>query len=245
MNRHYITPDWPAPSNISAYTTLRFDGHSQPPFDSFNLSTREDPSDALANRQQLKEELKLKNNPVWISQVHGTHAIQADACSDIHPEADVSYTRKPNISCTVLTADCLPLLVCNKAGTEVAAIHAGWKGLQAGVIESTYAKLISPPGESLVWLGPALGANAFEVRGDVRQLFLAADPDAEQAFKTINAEQWLCDIYMLARQRLAKLGVQNIYGGEHCTYTEADKFFSFRRDNGVTGRMASIITIDN
>jgi YfiH family protein len=245
MQKHYINPDWPAPDNIKAFTTLRFDGHSQPPFDSFNLSTREpaDTKDALANRQQLKQELGLNNEPVWISQVHGTKAIQADACSKTGPEADASYTREPNTICAVLTADCLPLLVCNKTGTEVAAIHAGWKGLQAGVIEATLAELSSPAEDCLVWLGPGMGPKAFEVRDDVRDLFLAADPQAEQAFKSINEHQWLCDIYALAKQRLHKLGVTNIYGGDRCTYTESENFYSYRR-NPVTGRMASLIWID-
>ncbi|MDF3054842.1 MAG: multi-copper polyphenol oxidoreductase, laccase [Gammaproteobacteria bacterium] len=245
MKNHYLTPHWPAPNNISAYTTLRFNGHSKPPFDSFNLSTREpaDSQDALANRQQLKSELELTTDPFWISQTHGTHAIQADACTEINPEADASYTSRPNTVCTVLTADCLPLLVCSKAGTEVAAIHAGWKGLQAGVIESTFSKLTTPPGECLVWLGPAIGPNAFEVGDDVRQLFLTVDAEAEQAFKMIRPNKWLCDIYTIARQRLAKIGVKNVYGGEHCTYSEADRFYSFRRDKGLTGRMASLIWI--
>ncbi len=143
----------------------------------------------------------------------------------------------------MLTADCLPLLLTNRAGTRVAAVHAGWRGLVAGVIEATVARLAVPPGDLLVWLGPAIGATAFEVGGEVRARFFAADAQAAAAFTPLFGDKWLADIYLLARQRLAALGVARVWGGEHCTYQDRERFFSYRRD-GVTGRMASLIWLE-
>lgn len=149
----------------------------------------------------------------------------------------------PGAVCAVLTADCLPLLLTDRAGTRVAAVHAGWRGLVAGVIEATVARLKVPPGDLLVWLGPAIGANAFEVGGEVRACFLAADAQAAAAFTPLGGEKWLADIYLLARQRLAALGVARVWGGELCTYQDPERFYSYRRD-GVTGRMASLIWLE-
>lgn len=158
-------------------------------------------------------------------------------------EADASVAYGPGAVCAVLTADCLPLLLTDRAGTRVAAVHAGWRGLVAGVIEATVARLKVPPGDLLVWLGPAIGANAFEVGGEVRACFLAADAQAAAAFTPLGGEKWLADIYLLARQRLAALGVARVWGGEHCTYRDPERFYSYRRD-GVTGRMASLIWLE-
>lgn len=158
-------------------------------------------------------------------------------------EADASVAYGPGAVCAVLTADCLPLLLTDRAGTRVAAVHAGWRGLVAGVIEATVARLAVPPGDLLVWLGPAIGATAFEVGGEVRARFVAADAQAAAAFTPLFGDKWLADIYLLARQRLAALGVARVWGGEHCTYQDRERFYSYRRD-GVTGRMASLIWLE-
>jgi YfiH family protein len=155
-------------------------------------------------------------------------------------EADAAYSDRPGVVCAVLTADCLPLLVCDRAGTQVAAIHAGWRGLARGVIEASLDQFTGPPDQILVWLGPAIGPAAYEVGAEVRQAFVDPDPQAAAAFVATRPGHGLMDIYSLARQRLAGLGVTQVYGGDHCTYTGAESFYSYRRE-GVTGRMASLI----
>ena len=191
----------------------------------------------------MAEQLQLPAEPIWLNQVHGIEAVQADTAQR-SVTADAAYTRQPNTVCTILTADCLPLLICDKNATCVAAIHAGWKGLAAGVIEATL-KNIGIPGENLlVWLGPAIGPNVFEVGDEVRKQFIAHDPAAKQAFKINENNRWLADIYLLAKQRLAHYHVNEIYGGDFCTYSDKEFFFSYRRDH-QTGRMASLIWINN
>lgn len=243
---HYLFPTWPVPSFIKACTTLRMVGHSKPPYDGFNLSTVvPDDAEAVAqNRQQLRDELQLKQAPVWIKQVHGTGVIRADAPPAVFPEADASYTDIPGVPCAVLTADCLPLLLCHRQGLQVAAIHAGWRGLAAGVIEATLDELNAPYADWLVWLGPAIGPSAFEVGEEVRELFMQSDPQAHLAFKSTAPGKYLADIYQLARQRLVRYGVSHIYGGEYCTWSDATRFYSYRRDAEKSGRMASLIWID-
>jgi polyphenol oxidase len=239
---HYLTPNWPAPSNVNACTTLRFDGNSQGPYASFNLGRAVDDWEAIIkNRQQLMSELKLPREPLWLKQVHGTTAILADVNTPKGTEADASFTHIPGIVCTVLTADCLPLLFCNLAGTQVAAIHAGWRGLAAGIIEATVHKLQQPSSQWLVWLGPAIGPNVFEVGDEVRTQFTDRDPAAQVAFKTSPNGKWLADIFLLAKQRLKKCGINQIYGGEFCTYSDPNRFYSYRRDQEKTGGMASLI----
>jgi len=243
---HYLLPAWPAPATVKACTTLRMDGHSQPPYDSFNLSTMVlDDADAVArNRQQLSAELHLHREPVWIKQVHGNGVVRADALSESFPEADAAWTDIPGVPCSVLTADCLPLLLCHPQGLQVAAIHAGWRGLAAGVIEATLDELNAPYTDWLVWLGPAIGPSAFEVGEEVRELFMQVDPQAHLAFKPTAPGKYLADIYQLARQRLLRYGVSHIYGGEYCTGSDATRFYSYRRDGEKAGRMASLIWID-
>ncbi len=243
---HYLIPTWPAPAFVKACTTLRVDGHSKPPYDSFNLSTVvADDADAVAqNRRQLRAELKLKQEPVWIKQVHGTGAVCADTVSNNFPEADASYTDVPGIPCAVLTADCLPLLLCHRQGLQVAAIHAGWRGLASGIIEATLDELNAPYADWLVWLGPAIGPAAFEVGEEVRELFLQSDSQAHLAFKPTLPGKYLADIYQLARQRLLGYGVNRIYGGQYCTWSDAARFYSYRRDGEKAGRMASLIWIE-
>ncbi|HVV68801.1 MAG TPA: peptidoglycan editing factor PgeF [Gammaproteobacteria bacterium] len=239
---HYLFPNWPAPAHIKACTSLRFDGVSEGPYASFNLGKGGDsPEAVIANRQRLMAELNLIHEPVWLKQVHGTHAIQADTMHAQSTEADASFTSVPNIVCAVITADCLPLLLCNTAGDQVAAIHAGWRGLAAGIIENTLSHLKQPQDQWLAWLGPAIGPSMFEVGEEVRQAFLQHDPKAQTAFKAKSHDKWLADLYALAKQRLHACGVSRIYGGGFCTYSDASRFYSYRRGQGKTGRMASLI----
>ena len=243
-----ISPDWPAPKHVRAITTTRHGGVSLPPFNSFNLGGHvgDAPADVAANRQQLREELSLPAEPYWLSQIHGTTVANLDNDPGGMPEADASTTRSTNTVCAVLTADCLPVLFCDQAGTQVVAAHAGWRGLAAGVLEATVASFATPPEQIMAWMGPAIGPQAFEVGDEVRQAFCEVDPAAAEAFvaapSEANEKKWLADVYQLARQRLAAVGVKNIYGGGRCTFTEADDFYSFRRD-GKTGRMASLVWI--
>lgn len=246
MLQHYLHPTWPAPAFIKACTTLRTKGHSKPPYDSFNLSTvvGDDPDAVAQNRAQLCAELELKQEPAWINQVHGTGVIRADQLHpNSFPEADASYTDVPGVPCAVLTADCLPVLLCHQKGLQVAAIHAGWRGLAAGVIEATLDELNAPYADWLAWLGPAIGPAAFEVGFEVRDLFMQADAHAQTAFTATGPNKYHADIYALARQRLLRYGVTQIFGGEYCTYTDATRFYSYRRDGEKAGRMASVIWI--
>lgn len=242
----YITPEWPAPSHIKAYTTLRSGGVSKPPFDQFNLATHVGDNEAhvLQNRKILKETLGLPADPIWIEQTHSTIAINA------HPdnrecEADASFSNELNQVCVVLTADCLPILLCNKKGTYIAAIHAGWRGLANGIIESTLIELNLPNEEWLAWLGPAIGPANFEVGDEVRSQFLLRHPEALYAFTPSSNGRWLANLYALAKLSLLKQGIESIYGGQFCTYSDSKRFYSYRRDGTQTGRMASLIWIDS
>ena len=252
---NFITPNWPAPANVKALQTTRVGGVSKSPYASLNLGAHvnDDPIAVAKNRQLLSP--YLPSEPVWINQVHGIEVIDAAGSSCLQ-NADASFTTKSNVVCVTMTADCLPVLLCDTAGTVVAAVHAGWRGLCDGVIEAAINKMLVPPSEILAWLGPAIGPNAFEVGKDVREQFMLKDNQAGLAFKPqpffkphddhkLN-DKWLCDMYLIAKQRLNKLGVTKVYGGgvneDFCTYTDEARFFSFRRDN-VTGRMASMIWI--
>ncbi|MDP2101360.1 MAG: peptidoglycan editing factor PgeF [Methylotenera sp.] len=253
-----ISPNWPAPANVSALQTTRTGGVSHAPFASLNLGAHVgDDAIAVAKNRQLLSHY-LPSEPVWVNQVHGVEVIDA-ATSNHLQNADASFTTKANVVCVTMTADCLPLLLCDKSGTVVAAVHAGWRGLCDGVIEAAIHKMHVPPTEILVWLGPAIGPNAFEVGDDVREQFIEKDSQATLAFKLFDNKadgKWLCNMYLLAKQRLNKLEVTQIYGAsEHesddknhsenfCTYTDEARFFSFRRDN-ITGRMASLIWLDS
>lgn len=242
-----ITPNWPAPKTIKAYSTTRKGGFSEGIYASLNLGLHvdDDLDTVKRNRSLLQTELHLPTEPVWINQVHGIYVLQADQTSSLSDKtADASYTRQSNIVCTVLTADCLPILLCDHNASCVAAIHAGWRGLAAGVIEQTIKTMHIPGSELLAWLGPAIGPEAFEVGDEVKQQFCAVDPAAECTFKPSKNNRWLADIYSLAKQRLVQCGVTAVYGGEYCTYSDTERFFSYRRD-GKTGRMASMIWIEN
>lgn len=214
---------------------------SRGPYASLNLADHvgDDPSCVARNRALLRDRLALPNEPLWLRQVHGRDVARVEVdrpgC-----EADASVATGPGVVCAVLTADCLPLLLCDRAGTRVAAVHAGWRGLAAGVIEAAVASLQVAPADLLVWLGPAIGPDVFEVGDEVRAALLACDPAATAAFRPSPAGRWLADIYLLARRRLNALGVGQVWGGDLCTVTGAGRFFSYRRD-GATGRTASLI----
>lgn len=235
-----LQPDWPAPSGVCGLMTLREGGVSGPPWASFNLGDHvgDDPAHVAENRARLR--LQLPADPDWLKQIHGATAVAAG--SDL-VEADAVFTRQAGRVCAVLTADCLPVLFCDRAGSVVAAAHAGWRGLADGVLEATVAAMQVPPGEVLAWMGAAIGPQAFEVGDEVRQVFVAQHAGAVAAFVPHPSRapgKWLADIYRLARIRLEHAGVHAIYGGGRCTFNEAENFYSYRRD-GVTGRMASLI----
>lgn len=273
MHPEWITPDWPAPANVRALMTTRAGGVSQAPYDTFNPASHvgDDPSAVAENRHILSALLPAE--PPWLNQVHGTRVFEivlppspagggSDSLGDaagggaksslfdlgrVVQEADASLTREPGQVCAVLTADCLPALFCDDAGTVVAAAHAGWRGLASGVLEETVKSMNVEPGRLLVWLGPAIGPDSFEVGPEVREIFVAQHPMAGIAFRPAlpgtldeTPRKWLADIYMLARIRLAAIGVERVYGGGDCTFKDVHRFFSYRRD-GATGRMASLI----
>jgi YfiH family protein len=246
--KHWLTPDWPAPANIYAATTLRCGGSSCGAYASLNpaMHVGDDVDQVKQNRLIIKGLLNLPSEPVWLEQVHGNRAVQALKNESLQ-QADASYTTETGIVCAIMTADCLPLLVCSTDGSRVAAIHAGWRGLLAGVIGNTLSVMQSSSlskgrdeQDFLVWLGPAIGPDCFEVGAEVREAFLDKAEAFETAFKQQNNGQWLADIYRLARIDLAMLGIDNVYGGEFCTVTDHERFYSYRRDK-ETGRMATLI----
>jgi YfiH family protein len=249
MSLEHISPQWPAPANVHAATSTRGGGVSLGSFDSLNMAGHvgDEPVSVATNRQRLAEILLLPEKPHWLSQVHGTGVISLDEGSIGLPEADASMTQEPGCVCAVLTADCLPVLFCDQAGTRVAAAHAGWRGLAAGVLESTVEALGVPGDQILAWLGPAIGPQFFEVGEEVRQVFVKQNKEASSAFVPSASPDrkghWLADLYQLARLRLKNVGVTSVYGGGFCTFEDQERFYSFRRD-GETGRMASLIWMD-
>ncbi|CAI1086392.1 Laccase domain protein yfiH [Serratia quinivorans] len=236
-----ILPDWPLPAGVKACSTTRHGGISLPPYDSLNLGTHVgDEAQAVAvNRQRLVEGADLPQMPVWLEQVHGTRVVRLDGQTPADLQADAVYSNVPGQVCAVMTADCLPVLFCSQVGDEVAAAHAGWRGLCNGVLEQTLAAFTAEPGRISAWLGPAIGPQQFEVGPEVRAAFIAVDDAAAAAF-TPQGDKFLADIYLLARQRLQRAGIHAIYGGDRCTVSEISHFFSYRRD-GITGRLASLI----
>lgn len=235
-----LIPDWPAPSRVRAVQTTRIGGVGQGAYAGFNLATHvgDDAASVAANRAALCSALSLPTEPRWLEQVHGTQALRlpATGCNT----ADAAWTAKAGEVCVVMTADCLPVLFCDEAGSCVAAAHAGWRGLVDGVLESTIAAMPVPASRLMAWLGPAIGPQAFEVGIEVRERFVAIDSIAAQHFVAAADNKYYADIYALARDRLRRAGLQRISGGGLCTVTDAARFFSFRRDR-VCGRMASLI----
>ena len=240
----WLVPDWPVPSNVRAAATSRNGGVSRPPWDSLNLGDHvgDDPAAVAAHRRRLVEVLGLPAEPLWLRQEHGCEVADGAA---VKPGcvADARVSQRPGEVCVVLTADCLPLLLADAEGSWVAAAHAGWRGLAAGVIERTAARYPGDPRRLRAWLGPAIGPGAFEVGEEVRQVFVGPAPACEPAFRRCRPGHWRADLYELARQRLRALGVAEVHGGGYCTYTARDRFFSYRRD-GVTGRMASLVWLE-
>ena len=239
---HCLVPAWPAPKNVRVLQTTRNGGASAAPYDSFNLGDHVgDKPIAVAHNRQLLSSV-MPSEPVWLQQVHGNVVIDAGNAGCL-PQADAAITRHRGAVCVVMTADCLPVVLCDEAGTIVGVAHAGWKGLAAGVIEKTVEAMHVEPHKLLAWLGPAISQRAFEVGAEVRDIFTAQDPQANEAFIPGANGKWMADIYLLAHQRLHALGISRIYGGEHCTHSEASNFFSYRRD-GFTGRMGTFIWLE-
>lgn len=245
MNEHgadWLIPDWPAPVGVRSCVTTRAGGVSAAPFDTFNLGDHvdDDPSAVAHNRARLTTSLNIQ--PAWLKQVHGVDVVEASPAQVM--QADASWSRTPGVACTIMTADCLPALFCNRRGTQVAAAHAGWRGLAAGVLEATVDSFADAPADILVWLGPAIGPQAFEVGPEVREVFMTMHPETAEAFTpSTNSGKFMADIYHLARLRLAAHGVTAVYGGGLSTYND-ERFFSYRR-GARTGRFASLVWIDS
>ena len=240
----WITPDWPAPKSVSALITTRAGGVSVGPFASMNPAdhVNDEPHAVGRNREILRA--LLPHEPHWLKQVHSAlvHRVRGDP-TDL-PEADATVSAINHQVCVVLTADCLPVLFCAEDGSEVGAAHAGWRGLAAGILEKTVQAMAHTGAQLLAYLGPAIGPHAYEVGPEVRAEFIQAEAQAAAAFQPVaGSDKYLADLYMLARQRLARVGVTRVYGGNYCTYSEPQRFFSYRRE-GETGRMASLIWID-
>jgi polyphenol oxidase len=243
----WVEPDWPAPNGVRALSTFRCGGISLAPYASLNLGDHvgDLPAAVAENRRRLVVEAGLPAEPTWLAQVHGATVADLDARVSLgvtRPTltADAAFTRRPGRICAILTADCLPMLLAAQSGGVVAAAHAGWRGLAGGVIEATVRAMGQPPDRLMVWLGPAIGPEHFEVGTEVREAMLKQDPGAEGAF-TLNARgRFMADLGALARRRLEALGVDRIYGGGRCTHADAERYFSHRRD-GVTGRQVTLI----
>lgn len=238
MSEFWIEPEWPAPSAVRAASTLRRGGVSTGSYQSLNLGAHvgDEPRRVVENRRRLRGTLKLPGEPVWLNRVHGNAVIRAEASSERN--ADAAFTDRPGVVCAVMTADCLPILLCSEDGDRVAAAHAGWKGLAAGVIEAAVKSLGTD--RLMAWLGPAIGPETFEVGREVRETFVGKRTAFAAAFREKGDGKWLADLYRLARIVLNDIGVSAIYGGGYCTFSNADDFFSYRRDR-VTGRMATLI----
>jgi len=226
-----LYPDWPAPPHVKAFTTLRHDN--------FDLTTDTN----ACNRSVLFNENYVPSQPFWLSQIHSATIVEYD--NNINtPKADASYTFQSKQVCVVLTADCLPILLTDTSGSFVAAIHAGWRGLAQNIITKTLQTITSNNHEILAWLGPGIGPNAYQIGHEVRDCFLKLNPNNEEAFKPKSHQQWLCDLYTIARLELHKNNVTQIYGGKYCTFTQQTDFFSYRREGKNAGRMGSFIWRD-
>lgn len=239
-----IRPSWPAPANVSACCTTRKTGISAAPYDSFNLALHvgDDGASVRQNRQRLHQQLELPAEPEWIEQTHGTRAILLER--DTRRNADAAVTRARGQVAVVMTADCLPILLCNRDGSEVAAVHAGWRGLQAGVIQSALAVMQSSNDQLMAWIGPGISQAAFEVGDEVRAAFIESSRDTGAFFEPHGPGHWLCDLAGIAEQVLTTGGVARVFRDPHCSYRDRELFYSYRRD-GVTGRMAALIWINH
>ncbi len=242
--------DWPAPPGVHALTTLRRGiGTSQPPFDTFNLGNRDaangdDPGTVESNRKRLIEHARLPASPHWLKQVHGVDVVRCETGSNgDEPVADASVTATPGVVLAILTADCLPVVFAADDGREVAAAHAGWRGLATGVLEATIAAMQTPAEHVVAWLGPAAGPLAYEIGEEVYRAFVDRDPASVAAFAATRPGHWRVDLYALARMRLAQMDVTRVHGGGLCTITDPQRFYSHRRD-GRSGRLATLVWFD-
>lgn len=238
-----IIPNWPAPNNVKAFCSTRDGGFSLPPYDGLNVGMHvgDDPATVAKNRDWLQQYCQMPSAPIWLNQTHSTRVIAVNQPCDDVLDADGIVTSTPHVVCSAMTADCLPVLITNTQGSQVAAVHAGWRGLAGGIVEQALDKFSD---DVVVWLGPAIGPEVFEVGDEVRQAFCDYDSDAQRAFlATSNDGKWLADIAQLARLRLAKIGVEQVVNSHLCTYQHDQQFYSYRRD-GVTGRQACFIWIE-
>jgi YfiH family protein len=250
----WLHADWPAPPGVRALTTTRHGlGVSQAPFDSFNLGIRcgDDAEAVIENRRQLGAALGLSGSPHWLKQVHGIGVVrfappvspQASEVMELEPEADAAVTSAPGTVLAILTADCLPVVFAARDGSEIAAAHAGWRGLADGMLEATVAAMDTPAGEIVAWLGPAAGPDAYEIGEEVFDAFVSRDAGAAVAFAPTRPGHWKVDLYALARRRLAAVGVSDVHGGGLCTISDPARFFSHRRDRR-SGRIATLAWIE-
>lgn len=235
----HLVPDWPVPVSVKALVTTRAGGVSRAPYDTLNLgiAVGDDPECVSENRARFRALLPAE--PRWLRQVHGIRVVDAATITTI-VEADGSHTTAPGVVCVVQMADCMPVLFADRAGTRVAAAHAGWRGLAGGVLDEAVRALDTDPAELIAWMGPAIGPTAFEVGDDVRDAFLASSPEYHAAFVPHAPGKWLADLFLLGKQRLLALGIGAIHGGGLCTVTDSRRFFSHRRDR-ISGRMAAAI----
>ena len=240
-----IVPDWPAPARVHAYSTTRRGGVSQGRYSGLNLGTRtgDSLSTVIDNREILRDVAKLPSEPVWLAQVHGRRVIEATGPMVTPAEADGAVTGCAGVVCAVLTADCLPVLLCNHDGTRVGVAHAGWRGLVAGVVEAAVAALGEEPDRIIAWLGPCIGQAAFEVGPEVPDALLASDPGCDAAIRPGRGDRSHVDLREAARHRLAMAGVHDVSASDECTFSDAERFYSYRRD-GECGRMATLIWLE-
>lgn len=240
-----FVPEWPAPARVRALATERSGGVGDGRYATLNLATHvgDAPAVVAANRARLRAEAALPSEPRWLEQVHGSTVLDLDREGSALPPADGAVTGRAGVVCAVLTADCLPVLLCDRAGRRVGAAHAGWRGLLRGVLPAAVAALDSEPGDVLAWLGPAIGPAAFEVGADVRDAYVAADASAASHFAPNARGRWQADLYGLARASLAGAGVHAVFGGGFCTFAERARFFSHRRE-APCGRMATLIWLE-
>jgi polyphenol oxidase len=238
-----VKPQWQAPAGINACCSTRLGGVSQAPYHQLNLGLHvgDRAADVMRNRQLLRQTLALPGDPGWINQTHSARVVTLE--QDHSRDADAAITRQPGSVAVVMTADCLPVLLCNHAASEVAAIHAGWRGLQRGVIQATIAAMQSSPQQLMAWIGPGISQSCYEVGTEVHAAFIDTVVDAETCFRPSRPEHWLCDLGGLAAAVLKACGIGAVTRSPHCSFRDAELFDSYRRE-AVTGRMASLIWIN-
>ena len=240
----WIPAEWPAPATIIAGTTTRDGGVSKGSFASLNVGhhTGDEYDEVYVNRRRLSQSLKLAKPPVWLDQVHGSDVHQPDRDAGERLQADASVTTTLGLPLVIMTADCLPVLLCNRDGTEIGAAHGGWRSLVGGILANTIEAMTSPPGDLVAWLGPAISQPNFEVGAEVREACVEVDAELDTCFQENNRGRFQADLYAIARQRLRAAGVTDVHGGGYCTYADDTRFFSYRREPGC-GRMATVIQL--